>query len=93
MRAKVSQEIKENIDNLFGEASINRTKARSLVKKARKLARRANYRIPEKWLDKFCHKCDSWFNSKNVKIRLSHKKISRKCLTCGYFSRKKFKNV
>ncbi|MEM4703390.1 MAG: hypothetical protein QXP53_02835 [Candidatus Pacearchaeota archaeon] len=92
MRAKVSKEVENLIENIFQKAKKERgeEKAKKLIKKARKIAKHANYRIPEKWRDKFCHKCNSWLDQ-NVKIRLSKKKISRKCLRCGNIVRKKFK--
>ena len=89
MRVKVSTDIAKKIDDLFVYASIKEEE--KLVKKARDFAKHSNYRIPDKWKDKFCDKCNSWFNSRNSKIRLSKGKITKECLKCGYISRKRFK--
>ncbi|MEM2018089.1 MAG: hypothetical protein QXW65_01300 [Candidatus Pacearchaeota archaeon] len=95
MRAKVSEEIKQQVEMLFKKAQqisrVNDEEAQKIVKKARKIAKHANYRIPEEWRNKFCHKCNSWLET-NRKVRLSKGKISIKCLKCGHVTRKKFKN-
>lgn len=92
MRAKVSKKIEEQVEMLFRKAEqSSNEEAKKLVKKARKIAKHANYRIPEKWRDKFCHKCNSWLE-RNKKVRLSKGKISITCLKCGHVTRKKFKD-
>jgi RNase P subunit RPR2 len=92
MRKKISKEIVEEVNFIFDKANeSNEIEAKKLVKEAREIAKRKNYRMPIELRDKFCNKCNSFFNGKNIKIRISHDKISKKCLECGYVSRRKFK--
>lgn len=90
-KQKSSKKLKE-LDDLFIRASEekNNKKQMVLVKKAREFAKHENILLG-KWKDKFCNKCNSWFKGKNVKIRLSKRKISRECLNCHHIYRKKFK--
>jgi RNase P subunit RPR2 len=92
MRKKISNEVVEQVNCLFDKANkSNEIGARKLIKEARELAKRKNYRMPAELREKFCNKCNSFFNGKNVKIRINKGKISKKCLECGYIFRKKFK--
>jgi RNase P subunit RPR2 len=94
MRKRTSDSVLKEIDRLFSEAIKNKDdKKKSIgsIKKARKFARRNNSLVPKIWRDKFCHKCDTVFNSKNKKVRISGGKISAECLNCHHVSRRKFK--
>ncbi|MCS7134438.1 MAG: hypothetical protein NZ889_01100 [Candidatus Pacearchaeota archaeon] len=95
MRKKVSEEIKQKIEFLLKKAEEvskkNPEEARRLIKKARNIAKHNNYRIPKEWRSKFCRKCNSFFDGKNIKIRISKGKISTCCLECSNITRKKFK--
>ena len=94
MRKSPSSIKLKELDLLFVEATKEKDlkNQEKFVKKARDFAKHENLLIPKEWRDKFCRKCNVFFNSKNQKIRISKRKISRQCLSCGYISRKKFKN-
>jgi ribonuclease P protein subunit RPR2 len=91
MRNKVNKQVLEKINFLFQKAK--KTKNNQLSKKyiilARQIAKRTNTRLPKNIRQIFCHKCDTLFRAKTVKIRIKHKKISIKCLNCGNYTRYK----
>jgi len=93
MRKNPSGEKLKKLEELFVKAEKEKESKIQikLVKKARDFAKHENMPIPMAWKDKFCRKCNVFFNAKNQKIRLSKGKISRKCLNCDYIKRKKFK--
>jgi len=84
MRVKVSKEIKDRVNAILENAKSDKD-----IKKARKIAKHANYRIPEKYRRLFCHKCNSLLKGKT---RLRKGKISIECENCKKITRKKFKN-
>jgi RNase P subunit RPR2 len=93
MRKQYSAEKLKKIDGLFVEAEKedNLRKKEKIIKEARKSAKRNNISIPTKWRECFCRNCNTWFNEKNQRIRISNGKISKKCLSCGRTYRRKFK--
>ncbi|MCX6741882.1 MAG: hypothetical protein NTX24_01760 [Candidatus Pacearchaeota archaeon] len=93
MRKQISAEKSRKIDNLFikAEKEKNIEKKRKMIRDTRKSAKRNNLSIPKKWRDCFCRNCNTWFNGKNQRIRVSNEKISKKCLNCGRIYRRKLK--
>jgi len=94
MRAKIDKEAFEKIKFLFSKASKekNNFNAKKYVSLARTIAKRKNIRIPKRLRRKFCHKCNTYFNSKNRKIRIKNKVVSIKCLNCNKYTRYKIIN-
>ncbi|UCD20834.1 MAG: hypothetical protein JSW08_03615 [archaeon] len=88
MRVRVSEEVKKEVNDLFEKAFSNEKNSSKLIKKARKIAKHVNYRIPAKFRDRFCHKCNSILRGKT---RLSKGKISVECSECKQRTRKKFR--
>ena len=74
---KVKLKVLEEVNSLLKEN----------VGKARKLAMRHNLRLPVELRRKFCHKCNSLFNSKNTRIRVSKGKLVITCLKCSHITR------
>lgn len=93
MRKSPNSEKLKKLDELFFEASKEEDikKQLKLVREARDFAKHENLLIPKNWKDKFCRRCNSFFNSRNQKIRLSNGKISQECLNCHHVYRRKFK--
>jgi len=95
MRKKASKEILEKIDNFFKKAlevsKVSEEEARKLVKKARRLAEKHNISL-KNYNRVFCRKCNTYFKAGNFKVRLSHGKISIRCLRCGSYRRFKIKS-
>ncbi len=93
MRKNPKSEKLRILGELFVEASKEKDlkKQLKLVKKARDFAKHENLLIPKEWKDKFCRRCNSFFNAKNQKIRIPKGKISIECLNCHHVYRRKFK--
>lgn len=92
MRSKADQDTLNEINKLFSLAEKNKSYAKRYITLARTIAKRHNVRLPLELRRKFCHKCNSLLDAKNKKVRISHSKISIKCLVCGYVSRIKIKS-
>jgi RNase P subunit RPR2 len=93
MRKQFSAEKLRKIDDLFIEAEKEKNlgKKQKIIKEAKKSAKRNNISIPKKWRDCFCRNCNTWFNGKNQRVRISNGKISKECLNCGRIYRRKLK--
>lgn len=93
MRKNPSEQKLKELERLFVLAKKeDKIKQEKLIKFARAFAKHENILIPLEWKDKFCRKCNSFFDAKNQKIRLSKGKISKECLNCHHTKRKKFKD-
>ncbi|MEM4215006.1 MAG: hypothetical protein QW484_01435 [Candidatus Pacearchaeota archaeon] len=89
MRKIPDAKIVKEIDKLFINAKKTRNKpkiARRYVAKARKLAKRNNFSL-KKYRKLFCHKCNSFYSSKNSQLRIKKGNIIIKCLECGNYAR------
>lgn len=89
MRKIPDAKIIKEIDNLFIKAREAKNKpkiARRYVAKARKLAKRNNFSL-KKYRRLFCHKCNSFYSSKNSQLRIKKGKLNIKCLECGSYAR------
>ncbi len=80
----------ERIKHLFYSASVAGNEsalAKRYVTLARKIAMKSNIRLPSELKRKFCGHCNSFFNSKNSRIRTRDGKLISYCLECKKFSR------
>lgn len=79
----------ERINALFAAAS--ESKDSSLSKRyvtiARKISMKSNLRLSSSLKRKFCRNCNSFFNSKNSRIRTREGKLIYYCLECKKFTR------
>ena|SRR3989338_9357194 len=77
----------ERIKELFEAASKNKDLAKRYVTLARKISMKSNLRLPSNLKRKFCRNCNSFFNSKNSRIRTREGKLIYYCLECKKFTR------
>lgn len=88
---KDSEKIKaialERIKQLFAAAFESKDLAKRYVIMARKIAMKSNLRLPSNLKRKFCRNCNSFFNSKNSRIRTREGKLIYYCLECKKFTR------
>ncbi len=56
--------------------------------KARKIGMRYNVNMPKGFKFKYCRKCGAYLlPSRNVRVRLTGKRLTYQCTHCGYFYR------
>lgn len=68
-------------DNVFHE---HPDRSKNYVKMARKISKKYNTKIPQKWNKRFCKNCYTFLKyGKNSKVRLVNSKIHITCLECG----------
>lgn len=79
----------ERIKELFAAASESKDKdlAKRYVIMAKKIAMKSNLRFTSELKRKFCRNCNSFFNSKNSRIRTREGKLIYYCLECKKFTR------
>ncbi len=83
----------ERIIKLFAEAKTASPElANRYVFLARKIATKLKVRIPRELKRQFCKECGTYFrHGKNVRVRLSAKKVVSYCLTCKKYTRIPYK--
>jgi len=98
MKSKIREKIKESIKNIGNERieillnlareyslkNSNSELSRRYVHLAREIAKFCNIRLGKRKKE-FCKYCDTYFNSKNCRIRINSKKrrVEILCLNCG----------
>ncbi len=89
MQPKIREIAMERINRLFAAASETKNKdlAKRYVILARKIAMKSNIRLPSNLKRKFCRNCNSFFTSRNSRIRTREGKLIYYCLECKRFTR------
>jgi ribonuclease P protein subunit RPR2 len=83
----------ERIKKLFELAKKEKNgRAKRYVQLARRIAEKTRTRLPREIKRSFCRKCNSLFNSKNLRVRIAkkEKKVIYTCLNCGNVQRYPF---
>lgn len=83
----------ERIKKLFELAKKEKNgRAKRYVELARRIAEKTRTRLPHDIKRSFCRKCNSLFNAKNRRVRISkkEKKVVYTCLCCGHIQRYPF---
>ncbi len=83
----------ERIIKLFAEAKkTSQELADRYIFLARKIATKLKVRIPKELKRQFCKECGTYFrHGKNVRVRLSAKKVVLYCLSCKEYTRIPYK--